>query len=183
MRTFKTFLLECEINKVNEDIDDFYSLLDESLKDDALTIIKMVGVLTQPIMSGLYDQLIDFVTSKDKKQTLKEKLNMIKLRIEGIINKDAKYKDVYNRIFTPLVVKISKRIRANEDILEKFKIYMSSNDSGVVQGHELELRDFFSNALSTKEKASLKSAVDILKPIIGNNTQDKRLYDILSRLA
>lgn len=183
MRTFKTFLLECELNEIEKDINEFYVLLDESLKDDAVTIIKMVGALTQPIMAGIYDQIIDFVTSKDKKQTLKEKLNMIKLRIESIINKDAKYKDVYNRIYTPLMVKISKHMRANKDILEKFKAYMTSDDSGVVQGHELELRDFFSNSLTAKEKASLKNATIILQPIIGNNVQDKRLYDILSRLA
>ncbi|MCF8445332.1 MAG: hypothetical protein K9G29_10020, partial [Crocinitomicaceae bacterium] len=61
MRTFKTFLLECELNEIEKDINEFYVLLDESLKDDAVTIIKMVGALTQAIMAGIYDQIIDFV--------------------------------------------------------------------------------------------------------------------------
>jgi len=66
-------------------------------------------------------------------------------------------------------------------MLEKFKDYMSK-DSSIAQGHELDLRNYFTSILSAKEKKALRDATIRLQPVIGKNVQDQRLYDILSRL-
>lgn len=184
MGTFKSFLLESEVTELNNEIDSFYLLLDEGLTDSIRSSIKFLGTLSYPLLKDIYEPIVDKIVSNgglEKKEQLKEKLKNIKIKLLSIINKDAIFKDTYKRTFEPLVGKLSSKMKTNEDMLEKFKGYMTS-DSSIAHGYEIDLRNYFASILSAKERKALRDATIRLKPVIGNNIQDKRLYDVLSRL-
>lgn len=184
MGNFKTFLFESEVNEINNEIDSFYSMLDEGLTDNIKSGIKFLGALSYPILKDIYEPLVDKIVANgglEKKENIKTKLVEIKNRLLGLINKDLVFKDTYKRIFEPLVGKISNKMKSDEEMLEKFKEYMTK-DSSIAQGHELDLRNYFATILSAKERKALRDATIRLQPVIGKNVQDRRLYDILSRL-
>lgn len=184
MGNFKTFLFESEVNEINSEIDSFYALLDEGLTDNIRSGIRFLGALSYPILKDIYEPLVDKIIANgglEKKENIKTKLSEIKNRLSMLINKDLVYKDTYKRTFEPLVGKISNKLKSNEEMLEKFKDYMTKGPE-IAQGHEIDLRSYFASILSAKEKKALRDATIRLQPVIGKNVQDRRLYDILSRL-
>ena len=179
MGTFKDYLFEQELQEFNEHL----KQLDESAIDQIKPIVTMLGMFSYPFLKDMYDVILDKLEiTIDKKESFKEKLHELKIKIMSLFNKNKFYKDVYYRTFEPLVEKISKKIKSDEHILNAFKEYMSTKDAGIAQGHELLLRNFFESVLTEKERIALRTATTKLKPVIGSNVQDKRLYDILSRL-
>jgi hypothetical protein len=184
MGSFKTFLFESEVNELNSEIDSFYLLLDEGMTDSIKTGIKFLGALSYPILKDVYEPLVDKIIANgglEKKENIKNKLSEIKNRLLMLINKDMVFKDTYKRIFEPLVGKLSAKLKSNEEMLEKFKDYMTK-ESEIAQGYELDLRNYFASILSAKERKALRDATIRLQPVIGKNVQDRRLYDIFSRL-
>jgi len=184
MGNFKNFLFESEVNELNVDIDSFYLLLDEGMTDRVKSGIKFLGALSYPILKDIYEPLVDKIIANggiEKKENIKAKLSEIKNKMLMIINKDLVFKDTYKRIFEPLVGKLSNKLKTNEEMLEKFKEYMTK-ESEIAQGHEIDLRNYFSSILSAKERKALRDATIRLQPVIGKNVQDRRLFDIFSRL-
>lgn len=186
MGNFKDYYIETEFEILNNELQLMCeNLIDEGVEDSLRNFVQTVGAFTYPIFKNIYEPMVDKLIEKDypdKKEELKEKLKDIKVKLMSIISKNAAYKDVYKRTFEPLMTKVGNRVKDDSEMKKIFSDYLNNSDAGVAQGYELDVRNYISAILTKKERIALRNATVRLKPILGTTRQDKRMWDVLTRL-
>ncbi len=186
MGNFKQYYIETEFEILNNELQLMCeNLIDEGVEDSLRNFVQTVGTFTYPILKSVYEPIVDKLIEKDypdKKEELKEKLKDIKVKLMSIISKNAAYKDVYKRTFEPLMTKVGNRVKDDSEMKKIFSDYLNNSDAGVAQGYELDVRNYISAILTKKERIALRNATIRLKPILGTTRQDKRMWDVLTRL-
>lgn len=167
---FEDLLLEADIIRIGNDVDDF-SKYSEKEKQDAFD--KIDNMIDDIIDKNIDDYLknpnfINAFTAEKVMESMKAYLDYCKTRVGLIKDQVARLisADVYSpeevRLLNADVAKIQARIEALDKIYREAKLERANNLIGSISEIQADIRDFYMNPVKMKS-AEIKQAIQVIK--------------------